>query len=542
MGGGCAPAPEGSPEGPGASRAAGRLRQALRRSRRIEVRAEPEVPAPVPPAWSACYAPHSTIYFDQVGRARACCQNTGTLLGDVAHQSIREIWDSAEADRLRTALEGGSYDEGCEFCAWQVREGNDEIVFARGYDHLRPTDPRPRWPRRMELALTNTCNLQCAMCNGEWSSAIRSRREHLPPLPRAYDDAFFDELAEFLPHLESVQFAGGEPFLGAEPLRAMEQLAALERPPAVSIITNGTTLTPRVERLVEVLQPHLIVSIDGATTETYDAIRVGAHLPDVLAHLDRFVELVGADHVSITTCLMASNWREFHRTLGLAEARGLDVGVNVVRLPVEHSLYQLGGDELAAVVATLRATEPELTGPRLAAWTSHVDALAHRADLLQRPRPERDRYADEVPGTPVAGPSSRWAWLPFPEVATAGAADPTPAPSAGPEGHFTVDLEGTVSVQRLDPALVVDGSGLDGRSVAELMARLASAFGDPGSWHQATRRAPTDDDRFWLLLNGVEASGDHELIGSARRDGDGSLSGLALVLRPRTREASTAWT
>ena len=516
-----------------------------RARRRIEVHPEPVTPAPDPPGWSSCYAPHSTMYFDQLGRVRACCQNTGTLLGDITQQTIREIWDSAAANRLRGALEAGSYDEGCQFCEWQIREGNHDIVFARGYDTLQPTEPRPRWPRRLELALTNTCNLQCAMCNGEWSSAIRSRRDHLPPLPKAYDDAFFDELAEFLPHLDSVQFAGGEPFLGTEPLRAMEQLATLPHPPAISIITNGTTLTPRVEHLITTLQPHLIVSIDGATPATYDRIRAGAHLPDVLAHLDRFIELVGTDHVSITTCLMASNWHEFHLTLGLAEARDLDVGVNVVRLPVEHSLYQLGRDDLTAVVTTLQATDPHLTGPRLTTWTSHVAALAHRATVLQRPPTPHDPTTNHIPGTPVElapAPTSRWEWLPFPEAATDGAADPTPPPSAGPEAHFEVGHEGTLAVGRFDDGLGIDGTDLDGRPITELMARLAASFGDPRSWPLAERRRPLDDDRFWLLLDAPEADGDHELIGSARRDPDGSLQGATLVLRPRTRGPHEVWT
>ena len=50
---------------------------------------------------SACYAPHASMYFDQFGKVRACCQNTGVYLGDVAQQSLREVWESASAEQMR---------------------------------------------------------------------------------------------------------------------------------------------------------------------------------------------------------------------------------------------------------------------------------------------------------------------------------------------------------------------------------------------------------------------------------------------------------
>ncbi len=123
------------------------------------------------------------MYFDQFGKVRACCQNTGVYLGDVTRQSIREIWESAEAEQVRSALEGDDFSAGCDFCEWQVREGNEAILFARQFDELRPDDRRPRWPRQMEFSLTNTCNLACVMCNGDWSSTIRAKREGRDPDP-----------------------------------------------------------------------------------------------------------------------------------------------------------------------------------------------------------------------------------------------------------------------------------------------------------------------------------------------------------------------
>ncbi len=141
---------------------------------------------------TACVAPSASLYFDQLGIVRACCQNTAGALGNIAVSSIREIWDGAGTARLRSALARHDYSVGCDFCAWQVDEGNIDTAYARTYDDLDAVAIAD-WPRQMEFALSNACNLQCVMCNGDWSSSIRAHREHRPPLTSPYGDPFFDE-------------------------------------------------------------------------------------------------------------------------------------------------------------------------------------------------------------------------------------------------------------------------------------------------------------------------------------------------------------
>ena len=475
--------------------------------------------------WSACYAPHSSMYFDQFGKVRACCQNTGTYLGDVRTQTLREIWESADAERMRAALEHDSYDEGCSFCAWQSLEGNDDIVFARFFDPLEPRERRPRWPRKMEFSLTNTCNLACVMCNGDWSSTIRAKRERREPIPASYGDAFFEQLQEFLPHLEEASFLGGEPFLGTEPQRVMELLADLHRPPRVTVTTNGTIYTNRVRRILEQLAPHIVVSIDGATPETYDAVRVGAHLPDVLANLDRYREVLGPGKVSITHCLMTHNWHEFFDLLQIAEERDLIVGVNVVRLPTSSSLYQLPLAELREVVGTLQATDVStLTGPRLSIWEGHVGALANRLEVLEL-EAVGTGVSIRVPGTPALPThDSPWPWLPFAVVADHPSLDPPPATEA-PSMSMEVGTDPVLRVVHADPAFPVRVDDLEGADVQELGARLGRLCGPPESWESTVGDVP---DRLYLDAGGVLA-----ITLTARRDPDGHLIGATCFLQAR---------
>jgi MoaA/NifB/PqqE/SkfB family radical SAM enzyme len=336
---------------------------------------------------SACYAPHASMYFDQFGNARACCQNTDVVMGNISEQTISEIWHGATTRVLRDVLKVGDYSQGCGFCQWQVDQGDDAIVFARTFDEHAVYEEHPRWPVQMEFSMTNSCNLQCVMCNGDWSSSIRAHREHRPPLPEVYGDAFFEELEEFLPHLRKANFLGGEPFLGREPLRVLGMLAELPSPPSVVVTTNGTQWSDRIDRICERLPMSVVVSLDGITKSTYESIRVGADFDVVMENLERF-RAYAARHdtkLSLAHCLMRPNWTEFAHLLRFAEDRGMLVGMNEVLFPVELSLFQLPAEELRHVVDTMDAdadgTAASLDRLR-PVWDGQLEALRHRlADL-----------------------------------------------------------------------------------------------------------------------------------------------------------------
>jgi len=333
--------------------------------------------------YSGCYAPHGSLYFDQHGDVRACCQNITRSLGNVRLNSIREIWDGAATSRLRRAVERHDYTLGCDHCAWQDEQGSN-LRFSRGYDHLHIDDRDPTWPRQMEFALSNTCNLQCTMCTGWNSSAIRAHREHLPPLPIPYNDRFFDELAEFLPHLDHVVILGGEPFVAKESLRLLDMIAELDEPPSVVVITNATQWTPRVRRIFERVPMAINFSLDGITPATFEAIRVGARFDEVMTTFGHYAEYArgnGCD-VGVSFCLMTSNWHEFADLLLWGEDRQLDyVAVNVVTAPRANSLYRLDVAELTEVVDALRARDEEMSTRlrrHIGVWTNQLRALEQR--------------------------------------------------------------------------------------------------------------------------------------------------------------------
>lgn len=282
------------------------------------------------PLETFCFAPFSSMYLDQFGDVRACCQHTDVPLGNVQHDSLVDIWHGRVTAELRDAVRVGDLTKGCAFCQWQTSEGSDDVAYARNFDLLATPDPKPAWPRQLEFSISNTCNLRCEMCNGDFSSAIRSQREHRAPLPNVYPESFFAELREVLPHVSQINVLGGEPFLSQESMRVLEIVAEVNPAMKVTIATNATIWNRRVSDLVERLQPNVVISLDGITAGTFEGIRIGADFDRVMENLDRFDDAARrhGTEVSLAHCLMRSNWWEFADFLAFAERRGFDVGIN----------------------------------------------------------------------------------------------------------------------------------------------------------------------------------------------------------------------
>ncbi len=455
---------------------------------------------------AACLAPWTALHFDQHGWVTACTANKRDCLGHVARDRLADLWVGAAAHRFRSMFASGALGEGCDLCRWQREHGGASTMYARLYDD-RAELARAEGPIHVEFALSNRCNLACQMCNGGLSSTIR-RNEGLPPLPAAYPDRFFDELADVLPGVVQAKFLGGEPFLAPENFRIWNLMIQTGSAVDCHVTTNGTIWNQRVEEVLDRLPMSFAVSLDGATAATVERIRVGSRFADVLANIERF-QAHAARHgtnVSLTYCLMVDNWRELPAFLLLAEDLGLSTFVNTVMSPFRHSVYQLGPAEMGEVLTFLEGQSAFLR-------TRLVRNLGVWEDQLRRLRASGGALASQQE-TPVHFPS----FAP-PQVRR--------APNRR-EGDVVVDLRSWSPVVparfEIDPGgritLVEAGhlgplnvGRLVGAGVDELFVWLSSAFGRPA--HSAYLRH--DDQRGDRVLRFEAATGPTEVrVVSAR--------------------------
>ena len=214
-----------------------------------------------------CHAPFVSMHFDPVGNTYACDSSYRHVLGRYPEQSIREIWFSHQTRQIRTWVSDSSTSLIAASAARikPQRGASYHCLRARDYDPLAQVEyPAGAMPRVMEFDLSNVCNLGCVMCNGWSSSWIRHHREHLPPLHSPYDEAFVEQLEDFVPGLEWANFVGGEPFMCQIYYRIWSMIARVK--PQLTITshrTNGTIWNDHIEATLDQLRCAITVSIDS---------------------------------------------------------------------------------------------------------------------------------------------------------------------------------------------------------------------------------------------------------------------------------------
>ncbi len=302
----------------------------------------------------SCYAPFKSIYFGHHGRAIACCYNRTHILGEFPKQSIHEIWFGEEAEKLREYIKHNDFSLGCVGCKQQLLAGNFDAVKAKQYDQLKLNSNH--YPSVMEFELSNVCNLECEMCNGDFSSLIRSKREKLPPLEIPYDNSFVDQLEEFIPHLEEVKFYGGEPFLVEIYYQIWERIRKINPAVRISVQTNATVLNNRVKEILAETNFHVNISFDSLQKESYEQIRKNATYERTLENLKWFREYTRERNTffGISVCAMQQNWRELPEFIRFCNELDAPVYFHTVLFPKHCSIRAMETQDIELIIQYLR--------------------------------------------------------------------------------------------------------------------------------------------------------------------------------------------
>ena len=310
----------------------------------------------------ACWAPFRSMYFGFRGNTSVCCYNKMHVIGTYPSQSIREIWFGAKADEIRQSLSKKDFSLGCQGC--------HELITAENYSGLpaKNFDPLPihanRFPSKIDFELSNECNLECIMCRGEFSSAIRRNREKLPPIPTAYDAQFVDQLEEFIPYLENSHFLGGEPFMIPIYIDIWERMIQINPKIRISVQTNGTILTQRIKNLMEKITFEIAVSIDSIYEENYQLIRKNGNFAQLMENIRYFRNYCRERNANfhLSYCPMVQNWEELPDVIAFANNLDCAVFFNTVSFPQECALPFLSSERLETIIAQLsRAQLPDGT-------------------------------------------------------------------------------------------------------------------------------------------------------------------------------------
>ena len=183
-----------------------------------------------------------------------------------------------------------------EVNSWKRRISSVAEWIRRGFD-LRYLIYRTKWnfvadhdyvtsfPLHLDIETTDACNLKCVMCVHGTTGVPETGR-----IDVAFAKSLIDQAVAG--GTQSIKFNWrGEPALHT----GLEELVAYAKKKGILEVqfnTNGIPFTrERIQALIEAGLDRVIVSIDGATKETYESIRIGATYERLMNNVRMFYEL-----------------------------------------------------------------------------------------------------------------------------------------------------------------------------------------------------------------------------------------------------------
>jgi radical SAM protein with 4Fe4S-binding SPASM domain len=201
----------------------------------------------------------------------------------------------------------------------------------------------------IQVEPTTRCNLRCEFCK----SSVWGHQGHDMDFPR------FQRLLAQFPHLVKIFIQGfGEPLLNKDFFKMVGY--SKSKRIIVGTVTNGTLLKGETNQaLIDSGIDLVLISFDGATPATYEAMRRGAHFDRVVENIRNLVQLRGPrekPRLVLNFTGARNNIHELPSVLRLAK----DLGVDAVRAIEAYAFdYQeiedrLKGKKLSGIPADVR--------------------------------------------------------------------------------------------------------------------------------------------------------------------------------------------
>ncbi|MCK5057422.1 MAG: radical SAM protein [Candidatus Aminicenantes bacterium] len=277
-----------------------------------------------------CSYPFTKAHFSVSGKVYVCCAPwLGIPIGNIFSQPFDEIWNSAEAVKIRGSILDGSF-RYCraDRCPRMITGLVEKEVHNREYrDIIKEKTTVLDWgPRLISLNYDNSCNLYCASCRDRVMVINKKKQEELI----RFQDSFIH--SDSFKNARRITVSGsGETFASAV---YMDLFNKIEKPmnPDLKITfrTNGLLLTPgnwdRVKNIHYAVDL-ISISIDAASEKTYRLLRRGGDFKKLLANLEFLKELKKKKpiRVKLNFVVQKANYREMPVFIRLAKKYDCDV-------------------------------------------------------------------------------------------------------------------------------------------------------------------------------------------------------------------------
>jgi len=267
-----------------------------------------------------CLAPFTRLELTKSG-VLPCCASWIKMgpLGSVLENDLLEIWNNERFQYLREKMYNNEYLETCS-------DKNCPIILSGEMIDLDSIDRNAYYvtdqlvddiknkrailsvpPARITLSDSGACNLKCIMCG----SGRNYQNEDTRVAKRT-----MEEVKKILPNLKEIRLTGdGDPFFRQDTREFLETFEPAKYPDLEFIIlTNGQMLNHRMwDKIKHNNIKEIWVSVDAATKETYEKIRVGGNWERLLTNLEMISNLRAQGIIKffeINMTVMRSNYKE----------------------------------------------------------------------------------------------------------------------------------------------------------------------------------------------------------------------------------------
>lgn len=214
-------------------------------------------------------------------------------------------------------------------------------------------------PEFFQLALTNRCNLSCAMCPAH--SPETSWAGHGLSIDQQLLEKSLESLRYYSKNIKRVflnEF--GEPFLYEDIFDVINEVHAICPHAKLSLTSNGTLLDEKlIKKILNSYLSEIAISLDAASEETYGKIRMGANFHQVTGGIKKLIELrnlAGSKQPELHTnfVLMRSNIQELPGYVKLAT----DLGVDHIQTVNPFGIFTADRDEILYAMPKSGRTPP----------------------------------------------------------------------------------------------------------------------------------------------------------------------------------------
>jgi MoaA/NifB/PqqE/SkfB family radical SAM enzyme len=260
-----------------------------------------------------CPRPFDTVLIDKQGSCFACeCQSwLPQSIGNLQVKTLEEIIGGDMHKHLQTSIEDGSYRYCNEHQCSYIKGG---LMMDSGATHLR----------HIRLAIDDSCNLRCPSCR---KSMIFHKEGSAHDLGVRLADRINDWIRDLQHPIQVHIGSDGDPFASHVYRHFMEHTPQRDNI-RYSILTNGLMFREFHTRVPHVIGnlKNLGVSIDGATRETYERLRLGGRWDKIVDGLECMAEQKrrhGFEFI-IHFVVQRDNYHEMADIVDLGERYGAD--------------------------------------------------------------------------------------------------------------------------------------------------------------------------------------------------------------------------